>query len=119
LPIQPRQHDQHQGAVVALRAFGQLRQRGAAVLAGLARWNSDLHDLPIGKEAQRATRRQHLAPVEVRSRDRVHSALGVALGARCRADRVRRFLHKQRLVAVQRVERTQTLAEVLRQLGGR
>jgi uncharacterized protein (DUF934 family) len=62
--------------------------------------------------------RQHLAPIEARAGHRVHGALGVALRPRRSADRVRGFLHQQRLVAVQCVERAQTLCEVLRQLGG-
>ena len=33
-------------------AWGDLLQRGAAVLAGLARGDADLDDLPVGKQAQ-------------------------------------------------------------------
>jgi hypothetical protein len=104
--------------VIALRAFSQLLQRGAALLARLARGDADFHHLPVGKQAQAAARGQHLAPVKVGAGHRVHRALGVALRARHRANGVSRLLDQQRFVAVQRVQRLQAALQVLAELGG-
>jgi hypothetical protein len=52
LPIQLGQQHQGQRAVVALGLLGQLLQGHAAVLAGLARGNPHLQDLPVGEQAE-------------------------------------------------------------------
>ena len=52
--VQPGQLHQRERAVVAPRAFGNLLQRHAAILAGLARGDTDFNDLPVGKQAQTA-----------------------------------------------------------------
>jgi hypothetical protein len=115
--VQARQHHQRERAVVAGRGFGQLLQRRAAVLAGLARRNADLDDLLVGEQRERAAGREHRAPVEVRAGHGVRAALGVALRARRGANGVGRFLREQRLVAVDRVERLQPLLQVGAELG--
>ena len=63
--VEFRQHDQSQGAVIALGGGGQLLDRGAALLARFARGDAHLHDLLVGKQAERAARGQYLAPVEM------------------------------------------------------
>jgi hypothetical protein len=115
--VQPRQHHERERAVVAGRGLGHLLQRGAAVLAGLARGDADLDDLLVGEQRERAARRQHRAPVEVRAGHGVRAALGVALRARGRANGVGRLLCEQRLVAVDGVERLQPLLQVGPELG--
>ncbi|MOA41476.1 hypothetical protein D3C78_1634400 [compost metagenome] len=95
-----------------MRGFGQLLQRQAAVLAGLARRNADFQDLLVGKQRQRAARREHRTPVEVRASDGVAAALGIARGARRGPDGVGRLLLLQRLIAVQGIERAQALAQM-------
>ena len=65
--VQARQHKQGQGVGVALRGLRQLLDRRAAFFAGFARRDAHFHDLPVGKQAQRAAAGQHLAPVKVRA----------------------------------------------------
>jgi hypothetical protein len=100
------------------RRFSQLLQGRAAVLAGFARGNADLQDLPLGKQAQGSAGGQHLAPVEMRARHGVRAALGVTLRPGHLPDGIGRFLHQQRLVAVQRVQALQPALQVGRELGG-
>jgi hypothetical protein len=80
---------------LAAPGLGQLLQRLRTVLAGLARGNADLDQLPVGKQAERAATGQHRAPVEVRAGHGVHAALGATLGPRHGADGVGRLLHQQ------------------------
>ena len=102
--VQPGQHHQGQGAVVARRLFGHLLQHLRAVFAGLAGGDADFDQLFVGKQAERAARGQHGAPVEVRAGHGEHAALAVPRCARSGADGVGRFLHQQRFVAVHGVE---------------
>ena len=115
--VQARQHDQGEGAVVAPGRFGNLLQRHAAVLAGLARGDADLDDLLVGKQAQAAASGEHGAPVKVGTGHGVAAAFGVALGAGGGADGVGGFLLQQGLVAVQYIERRQGPLEVGGELG--
>ena len=116
--VQARQHDEREHAVVAGRCGGDLLQRGAAVLARLARGHANFDDLLVGKQAQRAAGGQHGAPVVVGAGHGEAAALGKALRARGGANGIQRLLRQQRLVAVQHVQRAQRLLQVRGQLGG-
>ena len=104
--VEARQLDQRDD-VAAGAGDGDLAvalQRLRAVLAGLARRDADLDQLPVGEQAQRLRRAEQAAPVEVRAGDGVHLALAAAGRARRGADRVGGFLGEQRLVAPDRVD---------------
>ena len=94
-------------------------QRLRAFLAGLARRNAQLDQLPLGKQAHRLRRADQRAPVEVRRvADGEDLALAVAGGTRGGADRIAGLLRQQRLVAVHRVQRAQALGQVRGELVG-
>ena len=116
--VQPGQNHQRQRVRVALRALGDLLQIGGAVLAGLACGNADLDDLLVGEQTQRAAAGQHRAPVKVRTLRCVHRAFRETLLAGGLAQRIRKFLHQQRLVPMQGVQAFQPALQVLVKLDG-
>ena len=113
-----RQHHQRERAVIALRRLGQFLQRLRAILAGLAGGDAHFKNLLVGKQAHRAAGGEHFTPVEVRTRDGVHRAFGMALGTRRTADRIAGLLHQQGVVAVHRVEGAQAALQMGFELGG-
>src|SRR5207247_179586 len=85
--------------------------RCGAVRPGLARGKAQLDQLLVAEERAARAARGELAPVEAALRREDH-ALGKPACARARADRVRSLERKQRLVAVDRVQRLQLARKV-------
>ena len=110
--VQFWQDEQGQGAVIALCTLRQLLNHGAALFAGLARWNANFQHLSIGKQTQRTTGRQNFAPIEVRTRDHMHTALGVALCTRRGANGIGSLLHQQGFITVQGVQTAQAFLQM-------
>ncbi len=114
--VQLRQQHQAQRRIVILRRLRQLLDGFGSGNARLAAGQAQLKQLFVGKQAQGATGCQHLGPIEVGPDDAVHAAFGKALRPGGSADGIRRFLHQQRLVAMQRVEALQPVLQVLGEL---
>ncbi len=99
--------------------MGEVWPRGGAVVAGLARVQAHLDQLPVSEQAERAAAGQHRAPVEMGASGDVYRPFGVALLTRYPADRIAQFLHQQGLIAVQGVQALEpTLQMGLKLVGG-
>ena len=113
--IEPRQHDQRDGVRARIRRA--ILEHARAFDAGLARRDSKVDELALAEQGKVAVGRGERFPLEARLGDQ-DLALVEPRAAGGGADLVTRFDRQQRLVAMDDVERGESLGDMRCELSG-